>query len=103
MTPGSAHRLRALAAASLVFADAVVTGCSAAVLWGVELAGPGDDVELTVPPSRRPVRVAGIGVRRAALARDDVRPCFGARVTLPEATAVRVAAALPPDDGAWSS
>ncbi|WP_456600568.1 hypothetical protein [Blastococcus sp. SYSU DS0616] len=92
------HELRVLAAATLVRPDAVVTGCSAAVLWGVDLAGPDDDVELTASPSNRPVRVAGIRVRRATLAGEDVRWWLGARVTSPEATAVRVAAALPGDD-----
>src|SRR3712207_2241160 len=44
------HELRAVAAASLLLPGAVVTGSSAAVLWGVDLAAAEDDVELTVPP-----------------------------------------------------
>ena len=43
------HELRVRAAAGLLQPDAVVTGRSAAVLWGVPLAGPRDDVELTRP------------------------------------------------------
>ena len=41
------HALRARAAAAMVVPGSVVTGHSAAVLWGVDLAGPEDAVELT--------------------------------------------------------
>ncbi len=61
------HALRARAAAAHLVGDSVVTGVSAAVLWGVDLAGPDADVELTVPPGRDPVRVPGLRVRRSAL------------------------------------
>jgi very-short-patch-repair endonuclease len=88
------HALRARAAAGLLVDGAVVTGCSAAVLWGVDLAGAEDDVELTVPPGRHPVRVPGLRVRRARMPDDWVRPRQGVLTTTPEATAVRVAAAL---------
>jgi very-short-patch-repair endonuclease len=92
------HALRARAAAGLLVPGAVVTGCSAAVLWGVDLVGAADDVELTVPPGRHPVRVAGVRVRRARLDARDVRPRRGVPTTSPEATALRVAAALTGDD-----
>ena len=60
------HELRARAACVLL-PRAVVSGCSAAVLWGVELAGIHDDVEVTVPAGFHAVRVPGLRVRRAAL------------------------------------
>jgi hypothetical protein len=92
------HALRARAAASLVVPASVVTGRSAAVLWGVELAGPDDDVELTVAPWCHPRRVPGLRVRRARLPAVDVNLRRGVRVTSPAATAVRLAASLPTDD-----
>ena len=92
------HALRARAAAGVLLPDAVVTGCSAAVLWGVDLAGPQDDVELTRPPGTHPVRVPGLRVRRAVLPAGAVTRRRGVAVTTPEATAVAVAAALPGED-----
>lgn len=92
------HALRAHAAASVLRPGAVVTGRSAAVLWGVELATATDDVELTLPPGTHPVRLPGIRVRRAALHDGDVCLRRGVRVTVPEATAVALARALPQDD-----
>jgi hypothetical protein len=91
------HLLRVRAAAVLLPA-AVVTGPSAAVVWGVDLAGIDDDVEVTLPPRTHPRRIAGIRVRRAELSHLDVRGRRGFRVTTPEATAVRLAALLPRDD-----
>lgn len=52
------HARRARAAAFAV-PGAVVSGRSAAVLWGVPLLGTNDGVELTVPPGSR----AGAGGR----------------------------------------
>lgn len=92
------HALLACAAAGLVVPGAVVTGCSAAVLWGVDLAGAGDDVELTVPPGRHPVRVPGLCVRRAHLPGEWLRRRRGVPATSPEATTVRVAGALHGDE-----
>ncbi|MGY1700644.1 endonuclease domain-containing protein [Geodermatophilus sp. SYSU D00766] len=89
------HRLRARAAAVLVVPGAVVSGRSAAVLRGPDLAGPADDVELTVPPDRSRVRVPGIRVRRAALTGDQVTRRSGVAVTTAAATAVAVAASGP--------
>ena len=92
------HELRARAAATVLRPGGVVTGRSAAVLWGVDLAGPDDDVELTLPPTTHAVRMPGIRVRRAVLAERDVCRRGGVRVTTPEATTVALAAALPVDD-----
>jgi hypothetical protein len=92
------HALRARAAAALVVPGSVVTGRSAAVLWGVELAGAHDDVELTVPPSWHPRRVRGVRVRRALLPVGHVQRRRDVPVTSAAATAVRLAASLPGAD-----
>jgi hypothetical protein len=92
------HALRARAAAGLLVRGAVVTGRSAAVLWGVQLAEPDDPVEVTLPPSAHPRRVPGLFVRRAALPAEHVSRRRGVRVTTAAATALRVAGSLPPDD-----
>lgn len=88
------HEVRAVAAASLVVPESVVTGRSAAVLWGVDLVGDTDDVELTVPPGRAAVRMKGIRLRRAGLRASDVERRRGVLTSTPEATACRIAASL---------
>ena len=92
------HEVRACAAARLVVPGAVVTGCSAAVFWDVDLVDAEDVVELTVPRGSHPRRVPGLRVRRADLDRADVRLRRGAAVTAPVPTVVRVAASLPGDE-----
>lgn len=92
------HRLRARAAASLVVPGAVVTGASAAVLWGVDLSDLEGDVEFTVPPGSHPRRHPGLVVRRTVLPPADIRVHAGVRVSTPEATVLRLARALPRDD-----
>lgn len=91
------HELRCGAACQLL-PEAIVTGISAAVLWGVELAGPTDDVEVTVPPRMGPRRLPGIRVRRAAIPVDHRWRRSGIPVTTPVATAVRLATCLPGDE-----
>jgi very-short-patch-repair endonuclease len=90
------HALRASAACVLLPA-AVVTGRSAAVLWGVDLAGPTDDVEVTVPSSAHPTRLPGLRVRRSDLLRAHRGRRGGVPVTTAEATAVRLAQLLEGD------
>ncbi|MGX5655069.1 endonuclease domain-containing protein [Geodermatophilus nigrescens] len=92
------HELRAVAAAGVLLPGAVVSGRSAAVLWGVELAGPEDDVELTLPAGRHPVRAAGLRVRRARLTEADVMRRRGVPATLPLATALQLAGVLDGDE-----
>ena len=92
------HRLRARAAAAVLLPGAVVSGRSAAVLWDVGLAGPDDDVEVTLPPGSHPRRHPGLVVRRAPLPERDVCTRARVRATTPEATALRVAALLPRDE-----
>ncbi|RBY94233.1 hypothetical protein DQ244_02500 [Blastococcus sp. TBT05-19] len=93
------HLLLARVAAAMVVPGSVVTGRSAAVLWGVDMATTDDEVELTVPPDRFPRRVRGIRVRRSALPVEQVGRRHEVPVTSPAATAVRLAAALDLDDG----
>jgi hypothetical protein len=85
------HELRAVAAARLLVPGAVITGRSAAVLWGLPTAETYDDVELTVPPGSAVCRSAGITMRRRTL--DPAHVCVrsGARTTTAEATAVDLA------------
>jgi hypothetical protein len=92
------HDLRAVAAAGLLVPGSVVTGRSAAVLWGVPAAERDDDVELTVPPGATVCRVPGITVRRRALVPAQVTARRGARTTTPEVTAVDLARGGPLDD-----
>jgi very-short-patch-repair endonuclease len=94
------HALRARAAARLLLPHAVVSGASAAVLWGLsDLAGPADDVELTVPPTAARGAAPGVVVRRRVLPDRSTRPVQGVRATAQETTAVELAARLPLDDG----
>jgi very-short-patch-repair endonuclease len=90
------HELRARAAVALL-PSAVVTGCSAGVLWGVPLAGPDDDVEVTLPLRTHMVRIEGLHTRRATLRTTDVGRRSGLPVTTPAVTALRLASVLPQD------
>lgn len=91
------HELRARAA-TVLLPEAVVTGRSAAVLWGVDLAGPDDDVEVTVPPGSHPRRTPGLTVRRAVVPPEHRWHRADVPVTTAAATALRLAACLPGDD-----
>ncbi|MGY1650043.1 hypothetical protein [Geodermatophilus sp. SYSU D01119] len=82
------HEVRAGAAALLLMPGAVVSGRSAAVLWGVDAAGPGDDVELTVPPGSSASTAPGVRVRRWALTANQVTTRRGIPVTTAGTTAV---------------
>jgi hypothetical protein len=94
------HRLRARAAAGLLLPHAVVSGASAAVLWGLtDLAGAEDDVELTVHPGAPRGAAPGVVVRRRLLPDRHVRPVDGVRATAPELTALELAGRRPLDDG----
>ena len=93
------HRRRARAAAGLLLPTATVSGRSAAVLWGVEdLAGPDDDVELTVDPGCRAGAVRGLRVTRRTLTDDEVTRRSGVRVTTPLRTALDLGRVQPPDE-----
>jgi hypothetical protein len=90
------HELRARGA-TVLLPGAVVTGRSAAVIWGVALADPADPVEVTLPPRSHMVRVEGLVARRAALAATHVVRRHDIPVSTPAATAVRLAAVLQRD------
>jgi hypothetical protein len=92
------HEVRA-AAACVLLPYAVVSGRSAAVLWGVDLADADADVEVTVPPRSHPIRVPHLHVRRAALPPGHRTYRRGVPVTSREATALRLAGLLSGDEG----
>jgi very-short-patch-repair endonuclease len=89
------HRLRARAAARLLLPGAVLSGRSAAVLWGVDLRAADDDVECTIPPSSRAGAVRGIRATRRALAAEEITERGGVRVTTPLRTALDLARIQP--------
>jgi very-short-patch-repair endonuclease len=84
--------------ARLVIPGAVLSGRSAAVLWGVDLAGPDDDIECTVGTDCRAGTVRGVRVTRRALAEADVTRRSAVRVTTPLRTALDLGRITPPDD-----
>ena len=93
------HTVRARTTARLLLPHAVLSGASAAVLWGLtDLAGPRDDVEVTVAPGAARGAAPGVVVRRRVLPDRHVRPVAGVRATAPETTALELAARLPLDD-----
>ncbi|MFP5370332.1 MAG: DUF559 domain-containing protein [Actinomycetes bacterium] len=91
------HALRAQAA-TLLLPDAVVTGRSAAVLWGVPIVAAAARVEVTLPPAAHPRRITGLIARRALVRPADVLHRGAVPVTSAEVTAVSLAASLPRDD-----
>ncbi len=92
------HAVRAQVVARLLLRDAVVSGRSAAVLWGVDLAGPDDPVTCTVPPSCRAGAVDGVAITRRALPADEVTRRGATRVTTPLRTALDLCRTRPLDD-----
>ena len=92
------HATRATAAARMLLPGSVVSGRSAAVLWGIDAAALRDDVELTVPPSWNVSSTRGVTVRRRTLSRDSVTVRGGVRRTTALATAVDLGRTLPLDD-----
>jgi very-short-patch-repair endonuclease len=85
------HATRAVAAASTLLPGSVVSGRSAAVLWGVDAASAEDDVELTAPPGQTIPHVRGVRVRRRTLDPETITLHRGVEVTNPATTAVDVA------------
>ena len=92
------HRLRARAAAGLLLPHAVVSGRSAAVLWGADLAEAEDPVECTIEAGRRSGAVRGLRVSRRALPREDVVRRDGVLVTSPVRTALDLGRTEPPEE-----
>lgn len=89
------HRLRAQAVGTLLLPGAVLSGRSAAVLWGVDLAGPDDDVECTVPVTCRAGTAGGVRVTRRTVPDGDVVTRGGVRVTTQLRTALDLARIQP--------
>lgn len=92
------HHRRARAVARLLLPGAVLSGRSAAVLWGVDAASPDDPVECTLHPGRRAGAVRGVDVTRRHLPDDDVVQRHGVRVTTPLRTALDLGRIQPPDE-----
>jgi hypothetical protein len=92
------HQRRARAVANLLLPGAVVSGRSAAVLWGVDLATADDPVECTLAPARRAGAVRGVRVTRRRLPDGDVVRRDGILVTTPLRTALDLARVQPPDE-----
>ncbi|GAA4309609.1 DUF559 domain-containing protein [Klenkia terrae] len=91
------HALLARIAATTLVPGAVVTGASAAVLWGLtDLAGVDDPVELTVAPGVPRPSCAGVVVRRRSLPAEQVLRRGAVLVATPEATALELATRLDP-------
>lgn len=71
--------------------DAVITGRSAAHLWGAELADNDDPVEITCPRRVRPT--PGVAIRRAPIASDEIVNRHGVTLTTALHTAWEIARA----------
>jgi hypothetical protein len=89
------HRLRVLAATRLLVPDAVACGRSAAVVWGVDLAGPADDVECAVPAGTRAGEVAGVRLTRRPVSPAEIVQRDGIPSTAPLRTALDLARIRP--------
>ncbi|MGY2065012.1 hypothetical protein [Blastococcus sp. SYSU DS0619] len=92
------HRLRAVAVAGLLLPRAVLSGRSAAVVWGVDLADADQSVECTLDAGRRAGAVRGVHVTRRGLPPEDVVRRDGVLVTTPLRTALDLARIEPPDE-----
>ena len=92
------HPRRARAVARLLIPGSVLSGRSAAVLWGVDLAGPDDEVECTVTIDCRAGTLRGVRVTRRALADAEITRRSGVRVTTPVRTALDLARIAPADE-----
>lgn len=87
------HDLRVRAAALRLAAGALVTGRSAAHVWGAALAGPDDPVEVLTPRDARPR--PGLLVRHGTVARSETTALRGIALTTPTHTAWEIARTLP--------
>ncbi|SDN49287.1 Protein of unknown function [Klenkia soli] len=91
------HALLAQIAATTLVPGAVVTGASAAVLWGLtDLAGVDDPVELTVAPGAPRPSCPGVLVRRRPLPTTSAVRRGAVLVATPEVAALELAGRLDP-------
>ncbi len=77
------HELRCAAAALALPPETVITGRSAAGLWGVQLARAQDCVQVVVPDSTRIARRAGLDVRRTLVRAGECTPWSALAVATP--------------------
>ncbi|MGH3978831.1 MAG: endonuclease domain-containing protein [Pseudonocardiaceae bacterium] len=77
------HELRCAGAALALPPATVITGRSAAGLWGVQLARAQDPVEVLAPDTTRIARRAGMDVRRTLVHPDESTPWSEAAVATP--------------------
>jgi len=77
------HELRCAAAALALPPETVITGKSAANLWGVQLARAQDCVHVVVPDRTRIARRAGLDVRRTLVRPDECTPWSEVAVATP--------------------
>ncbi|GHG23173.1 MULTISPECIES: endonuclease domain-containing protein [Amycolatopsis] len=77
------HAMRCRAAALLAPGDAVLSGCSAAAVKGLELVGSHDPVEFVVPENVGFARQAGLHIRRTCRRDIDSEPWEGVRLATP--------------------
>ncbi len=94
------HAMRCRAAALLAPSRAVLTGCSAAAIWGLDLVGPQDLVEFVVPENLKFDRQAGLHIRRTSRVIDsepwgDSQLATPLRLALDVATNTRLHRSLP--------
>ncbi len=76
--------------------DAVISGRSAAQMWGAELADGNDPVEITCPRRIRPT--PGVVIRRVSVAEDETEHRQGVVLTTPLHTAWEIARTLAATD-----
>lgn len=84
------HDLRCRAAALIAPAPAVLTGCSAATVTGIELAQPLDPVEFVVPERARFLAQRGLDVRRTEVRGNEASPWYGINIANPLRTTLDV-------------
>lgn len=77
------HELRCAAAALALPPETVITGRSAAGLWGVQLARTHDCVQVAVPDRARIARRAGLDVRRTHVSANERTPWSDVAVATP--------------------
>lgn len=77
------HKLRCSAAALALPPEAVITGRSAAGLWGVQLARAQDCVQVVVPDNTRIARRTGLDVRRTFVSANECTPWSEVAVATP--------------------
>jgi len=92
------HLVRTRAVTDVLLPGAVASGRTAAVLWGVDLAGAQDDVRCTVPPGTRSGGVPGVRLTRRRLLPEEVTIRAGVPVTTPVRTALDLCRMRPLDD-----